>query len=60
MRRGTVLVSGATLGTIVALLIRTSSKDRCRGAALPRFRSRASRMGPPEDVLERYRRAAAV
>jgi hypothetical protein len=61
MSRGAVLVGGVTLGSPVALLIRTGVRNRCAADATSRSRSFASRPEPTrEDLLELYRLAAAV
>jgi hypothetical protein len=70
MNRGAVLMSGVTLGSLVALLIRAGLRNRRPpGATLPCRLLAVSReprtLAPQtetarEDVLERYRLAAAV
>lgn len=69
MSRGAVLMSGVTLGSLVALLLRSGMRKRSVATAicsprLPQFVTTSSRLTRPEtpreDVLERYRLAAAV
>jgi len=69
MSRAAVLMSGVTLGSLVALLLGSGMRKRRVATAmcfprLPRFvkiPSRPTLPEPPrEDVLERYRLAAAV
>lgn len=65
MSRAAVLIGGVTLGSIVALLIRAGLRVP---AAAPSHRTEARESRPAahvpeptsEDVLERYRLAAAV
>jgi hypothetical protein len=69
MSRGAVLMSGVTLGSIVALLLRSGLRKRSVATAIcslrfPQTAYTRSRHAPPEpaseDLLERYRLAAAV
>ena len=66
MSRHVVLMGGVTLGSIVALLLRSGLRKRSVATAigstpLPQTANIRSRVEPTrEDVLERYRLAAAV
>jgi len=67
MSRAAVLMGGVTLGSIVALLLRSVSRKRSVETAIgsPRLLANTRpRVAPPEptreDVLELYRLAAAV
>jgi hypothetical protein len=69
MSRGAVLMGGVTLGSIVALLLRSGSRKRSVATAigsprLPQTAKTRPRLAPPEptreDLLDHYRLAAAV
>jgi hypothetical protein len=69
MSRGAVLMGGVTFGSLVALLVRSGLRKRSVASTIcsprpPQSLNTPSHLPSPEplreDVLERYRQAAAV